>query len=83
MVQKPARLTSRLDVRLYPKQRQKLDRFCELNEVSLGRLIRNLVESLKVGDNNEQKCCEQTLPKGLLGKKTAFETSEISRGDVL
>ena len=27
--------------------------------------------------------CEQTLPKGLLGKKTTFETCEISRGDVL
>ena len=51
MSQKPARLTSRLDVRLYPKQRQKLDRFCEINVISVGQLIRNLVDSLKVGEN--------------------------------
>jgi hypothetical protein len=52
MVQKPARLTSRLDVRLYPKQRRKLDRFCEINKISVGQLVRNLVESLKVDENN-------------------------------
>jgi hypothetical protein len=52
MVQKPARLTSRLDVRLYPKQRQKLDRFCKINKISIGILIRNLVDSIKVGENN-------------------------------
>jgi hypothetical protein len=80
MVQKPARLISRLDVRLYPKQRQKLDKFCEINGISIGRLIRSLVDSLKVGEKKVD--CEQTLPKGLLGKKTPFETSEISRGDV-
>jgi hypothetical protein len=52
MAQKPARLTSRLDVRLYPKQRQTLDRFCEINKISIGKLVRNLVESLKVDENN-------------------------------
>jgi len=51
MVQKPARLTSRLDVRLYPKQRQKLDSFCEINKISIGQLVRNLVDSLNVGGN--------------------------------
>ncbi len=78
MISKPPRLSHRLDVRLYPKQRQKLDDFCKVNNISVGQLIRNFVESLKADNNGEQ-----TLPKGLLGEKTAFETPKISRGDVL
>jgi len=52
MVSKPPRLSSRLDVRLYPKQRQKIDRYCEINSISIGRLIRNFVDSLTNGENN-------------------------------
>lgn len=67
---KAIRKESRLDVRLYQKQRQKLDKFCEINNISPSQLIRNFVEDLEI--------IERTVTSGPLQKDTRRQSAKTS-----
>ena len=69
---KAIRKESRLDVRLYRKQRQKLDKFCEINNISPSQLIRNFVEDLEV--------IERTVTSGPLQKTPEVNPQRLQSG---
>jgi len=61
---KAIRKESRLDVRLYRRQCQKLDKFCEINNISPSQLIRNFVEDLEVIERTVTSGPLQKTPEG-------------------